>query len=163
MSLLNPANDAKAMTDVIKRSGFTEVKLRDGNKAQMSAVIARVSNPFGDTLTNLSGGKYLSRMTFTECNIVNIDGGRSIQTVLGRTMKNRRGTFDPLLGGDPVKLQFGKKWSVCFSNAFADGNTYQLQTETKIVAVETGTISAGTFQTFVVRTTMFSSSGVAFT
>ena len=102
-------------------------------------------------------------MTFTECNIVNIDGGKSMQTVLGRTMKNRSGTFDPLLGGYPAKLQVGKKWSGCSSNVFTDANTYQLQTETKIVAVETGTISAGTFQTFVVRNTMFSSRTVAFT
>lgn len=44
MALVNPANDAKAMADVLKRLGFTVIELRDGNKAQMSAAIAQVSN-----------------------------------------------------------------------------------------------------------------------
>ena len=44
MALVNPANDAKAMADVLRRLGFTVVELRDGNKAQMSAAIAQVSN-----------------------------------------------------------------------------------------------------------------------
>ena len=44
MALVNPANDAKAMADVLKRLGFTVIELRDGNKAQMAAAIAQVSN-----------------------------------------------------------------------------------------------------------------------
>ena len=124
MALVHPANDAKAMADVSKRSGFAVIRLHYGNKAQMSAAIARVSDPLGDTLTNLLSGKYLSRMPSIERNIVNIDGGRSMQTCLGRTMKNRSGTFDSLLGGCPVKLQVGKKWSGCSSNVFTNANTY---------------------------------------
>ena len=44
MALVNPANDAKAMADVLKRLGFNVIELRDGNKAQMAAAIAQVSN-----------------------------------------------------------------------------------------------------------------------
>ena len=44
MALLNPANDAKDMADVLKRLGFTVIELRDGNKAQMAAAIAKVSD-----------------------------------------------------------------------------------------------------------------------
>ena len=44
MALANPANDALAMADVLKRLGFTVIELRDGNKAQMSAAIAKVSD-----------------------------------------------------------------------------------------------------------------------
>ena len=44
MALANPANDAQAMADVLKRLGFTIIELRDGNKAQMSAAIAKVSD-----------------------------------------------------------------------------------------------------------------------
>ena len=116
-----------------------------------------------DTLTNVLGDKYTTRVTSIEGDIVKINGGSSIQTVLGSTIKSRSGTFDPPLGGYPVELQVGKKWSGRSSNAFTDGNTYQLQTETKIVGRETVTVPAGTFQTFVVRTTMFSSSGATFT
>ncbi len=42
--LVNPANDAQAMADVLKRLGFNVIELRDGNKAQMSAAIAKVSD-----------------------------------------------------------------------------------------------------------------------
>ena len=41
--LVNPANDAQAMADVLKRLGFNVIELRDGTKMQMSAAIARVS------------------------------------------------------------------------------------------------------------------------
>ena len=42
--LVNPANDAQAMADVLKRLGFNVVELRDGTRAQMSAAISRVSD-----------------------------------------------------------------------------------------------------------------------
>ncbi len=44
MALVNPSNDAQAMSDVLKRLGFNVIELRDGTRAQMSAAIARVSD-----------------------------------------------------------------------------------------------------------------------
>ncbi len=41
-ALLNPANDAKAMSDALRGLGFTVIELRDGNKAQMAAAIIAV-------------------------------------------------------------------------------------------------------------------------
>ncbi|MES2511702.1 MAG: caspase family protein [Pseudomonadota bacterium] len=41
--LLNPANDAGAMSDVMRRLGFEVIELRDGNKAQMAAAILKMS------------------------------------------------------------------------------------------------------------------------
>jgi hypothetical protein len=38
----NPANDARAMSEVLRSLGFQVVELRDGNKAQMSAAIVKV-------------------------------------------------------------------------------------------------------------------------
>lgn len=116
-----------------------------------------------DSLTNVPGEKFTSRVTSIEGDTVNINGGSSIQTVLSGTVKNRNGTFDPPIGGYPVELQVGKKWSGRSSNTFTDGNVYQLQTDTKIIGRETVTVPAGTFQTYVIRTTMYSSSGVSFT
>jgi hypothetical protein len=49
--LLNPANDAQAMSDVLRRLGFQVVELRDGSKAQMSAAISKMS----DTLKGKQG------------------------------------------------------------------------------------------------------------
>jgi uncharacterized caspase-like protein len=41
-SLANPANDARAMGEVLRSLGFQVIELRDGNKAQMTAAISRV-------------------------------------------------------------------------------------------------------------------------
>lgn len=38
----NPANDARAMGEVLRSLGFQVIELRDGNKAQMTAAISRV-------------------------------------------------------------------------------------------------------------------------
>ena len=39
--LLNPANDARAMSDALKAMGFTVIEVRDASKAQMSQAIAQ--------------------------------------------------------------------------------------------------------------------------
>jgi uncharacterized caspase-like protein len=38
----NPANDARAMSEVLRSLGFSVVELRDGNRVQMAAAITRV-------------------------------------------------------------------------------------------------------------------------
>ena len=42
--LVNPANDARAMGEVLRSLGFQVIELRDGSKAQMSAAISKVSD-----------------------------------------------------------------------------------------------------------------------
>ena len=42
--LINPANDARAMAEVLRSLGFQVIELRDGSKAQMSAAIGKVSD-----------------------------------------------------------------------------------------------------------------------
>lgn len=41
-ALENPANDARAMSEVLRGLGFQVVELRDGSKAQMNAALAKV-------------------------------------------------------------------------------------------------------------------------
>jgi len=115
-----------------------------------------------DALTNVPGERYTSRVTSIEGDIVKINDGSSISTVLSGAVKNRGGTYDPPFGGLPVELQVGKKWSGRSANTFTDGIVYQLQLEARISGLETVTVPAGTFQTYVVRTTMYSSSGNTF-
>lgn len=117
---------------------------------------------FSDLLTNVPGEKGTIRVTAIEGDNVIINNGSVIGTVLSATVKNNNGTFDPPSGGVPVELQVGKKWSSQSANAFTDGRTFQLQTDAKIVGIETITVAAGTFQTYVVEQTTFSSSGVTF-
>jgi uncharacterized caspase-like protein len=112
-----------------------------------------------DALTNVPGEKYTNRVTAIEGDLVKINNGNGLRNVLGGILKNGQGTFDPPLGGLPVEMQVGKKWSGRSSNTFRDGNIYQLQTDTKIIGLETVTVPAGTFQTYVVRTTVYSSAG----
>ena len=112
-----------------------------------------------DVLTNLPGEKYTSRVTSIEGDIVKINNGNLIQTVLSSVIKNRQGTYDPPFGGMPVEFQVGKKWSSRSDITFADGKTYNLQSEAKIIGRETVTVPAGTFQTYVVRNTVYSTTG----
>ena len=42
--LVNPANDARAMGEILRSLGFQVIELRDGSKAQMSAAIIKVSD-----------------------------------------------------------------------------------------------------------------------
>ena len=44
----NPANDARAMSEVLRSLGFSVVELRDGNRAQMAAAITRVRDSLKD-------------------------------------------------------------------------------------------------------------------
>ncbi len=115
-----------------------------------------------DALTNLPGEKYNRNVQSIEGDIVSINNGNVIQTMLGAVIKNGQGTYDPPLGGLPVEMQIGKKWSGRSKNPSRDGETYDIQLEAKIVGRETVTVPAGTFQTYVVRATVFSSSGATF-
>jgi uncharacterized caspase-like protein len=112
-----------------------------------------------DVLTKVPGEKYASRVTSIEGDIVKFNDGNSVLTVLGAVIKNRFGTFDPPFGGLPVELQIGKKWISRSNNTWTDGNVYPLQQEGKIIGRETVTVPAGTFQTFVVQTTTYTSNG----
>jgi hypothetical protein len=115
-----------------------------------------------DLLTNVPGEKGSIRVTSIEGDNVMFNNGNAIATILSAAIKNNNGTFDPPLNGLPVELQVGKKWSSRSANVFNDGRTYQLQADTKITGIETITVPAGTFQTYVVETQLFSSSGVSF-
>ena len=42
--LVNPANDARAMGEILRSLGFQVIELRDGSKVQMSAAISQVSD-----------------------------------------------------------------------------------------------------------------------
>ena len=117
---------------------------------------------FSDLLTNVPGEKASIRVTSIEGDSVMFNNGSTISTILSAAIKNNNGTFDPPLNGLPVELQVGKKWSSRSANAFTDGRTYQLQSDTKITGIESVTVPAGTFQAYVVETQLFSSSGVTF-
>lgn len=150
--------DQLAVTNVVASLG----KGQDaslGYRGPRFKVGDRYEFQMSDALTNVPGEKYTARVTSIEGDIVKINNGNSIQTVLGSVIKNRGGTYDPPFGGLPVELQVGKKWSNRSSNTWTDGSVYSLQQDAKIIGRETVTVPAGTFQTFVVQTTTYASNG----
>ena len=96
-------------------------------------------------------------MTSVDGDVVRLNNGNIVVTALGAAIKNARGTFDPPSGGTPAELQVGKKWSGRSTQVRPDGQIFELKTESKITGRETITVPAGTFQTYVIETTLYSS------
>ena len=110
-----------------------------------------------DILTNVPGEKLTAQVTSIEGDVVQLNSGNVVVTALSATIKNTRGTFDPPNGGLPAELQIGKKWSGRSVQTRPDGQIFDLKTDSKIIARETITVPAGTFQTYLVETTHYSS------
>jgi hypothetical protein len=131
--------------------GYTGERFKVGDEFQVQ---------LSDILTNVPGTRQTARVTSIEGDIVKLNDGSVIVTALGATIKNMRGSFDPPFGGSPVEFQVGKTWSGRSTQQGSDGKTYELQQTTKIVGRETITVPAGTFQTYVLESVIFVSSGL---
>ena len=108
-----------------------------------------------DLLTNVPGEKITARVTRVDGDVIELNNGRIVATPLGAIVKNARGTFDPPNGGLPVELQVGKKWSGRSTQTRADGQKFELTSESRITTRQTITVPAGTFQTYLIETTMY--------
>ena len=106
-------------------------------------------------LTNVPGEKITARVTRVDGDVIELNNGRIVATPLGAIVKNARGTFDPPNGGLPVELQVGKKWSGRSTQTRADGQKFELTSESRITTRQTITVPAGTFQTYLIETTMY--------
>ncbi len=105
-----------------------------------------------DVLTNLLGNKVNLLVTQIEGEIVRFDDSNLVLTPLSATIRNAIGTFEPPHAGLPVELQVGKKWSNQAVQKRHDGQTFLFNADSKIVARESITVTAGTFQTYAVET-----------
>jgi uncharacterized caspase-like protein len=130
--------------------GYTGERYKVGDEYQVQ---------LSDVLTNVPGPRQTARVTATEGDTVQFNGGAVILTALGANIKNSRGTYDPPLGGMPVEFQVGKSWSGRSTQQGSDGKAYELQQTTKITGRENITVPAGTFQTYVLETTTYVSNG----
>lgn len=111
-----------------------------------------------DLLTNVPGAKVTARVTRSDGEVVELNNGRTVTTALSALVKTGLGTFDPPLGGLPVELQVGKKWSGRSTQTTTSGQKLELTSESKITAIQTITVPAGTFQTYVIETTLYGGS-----
>jgi uncharacterized caspase-like protein len=139
-----------------------------------------------DTLTSVVSGERVVLVTAIDGDIVQLNGGNGTLTTLGARIKNRRGSFDPPFGGLPVEFQVGKSWSGRSTLHIDDSDNardnqgkprgsggrgsqsrqngqddqgQQAQHSSKIVARETVVVPAGTFQTYLVESTIYFSNG----
>ncbi|MBI2725469.1 MAG: caspase family protein [Polaromonas sp.] len=112
-----------------------------------------------DVLTNVPGEKLSFNVTSADGDLVQLNNGGLIYTVLGATLKNERGTFATPFGGLPAEFQVGKKWTGRTTQKANDGQTYELQQESKIKGREVVTVPAGTFQTYMVETVIYVQGG----
>ena len=102
-----------------------------------------------DMLTNVQGEKVTRRVTAIDGDTVTL--GNRLMTVLSGTKFSGTSTYDPPLGGLPVELQVGKKWTSQTVERRQDGQTWNLKLESKITGIETISVPAGTFQVYVVE------------
>ena len=105
-----------------------------------------------DLLTNIPGESYVNSVSSVESGVIRFNNENDIRTSLGGVIKSRRSSYDPPYLGFPVEFQLGKKWTGQSTQKRNDGITRQLHYESKIIARETITVPAGTFQTYVIET-----------
>ncbi|MES2415715.1 MAG: caspase family protein [Pseudomonadota bacterium] len=108
-----------------------------------------------DVLTNVPAEKLSFNVTLADGDLVQLNNGSHIYTVLGAILKNERGTFETPFGGLPAEFQVGRKWTARTTQKTTDGKTWQLTQESKITGREVLTVGAGTFQTYVVETVIY--------
>ncbi len=86
-----------------------------------------------------------------EADRVEYNGGEYVSDTMGNTTTNPRGGFSTPRQFYPAELFVGKKWQSAFKQARPNGITYTFRYDMKVVARETITVPAGTFDTFKIE------------
>ncbi len=86
-----------------------------------------------------------------EADRVEYNDGEYISDTMGNTTTNPRGGFSTPRQFYPAELFVGKKWQSAFKQARPGGITYTFRYDMKVVARETITVPAGTFDTFKIE------------
>ncbi len=128
--------------------GYTGDRFKVGDRFEIQT---------SDGLTHVAGKKIVLRVTAIDGDIVQVNNGNILFTQLSAIAKNPRGTFDPPQGAMPVEFQVGKKITGRSVHTTVDGKKRDVLFETKVVGRETVTVPAGTFQTYKLVRTMYSS------
>ena len=108
-----------------------------------------------DVLTNLVDRTFWRKVTSTDKGVVQLQDPQFSYTALGALVADDRGTYDPPFAGQPAVFQVGKKWASRTRQSMRDGRNFELSMDSKVVALETITVPAGTFQTYVVEAVQY--------
>jgi hypothetical protein len=84
----------------------------------------------------------------TDADRVVFDDGKYVTDQMGNTLVNQLGNFSTVRQFYPADLFVGKKWSSRFKQVRPNGTAYTFEYNLKVVAKETITVPAGTFDTF---------------
>ena len=112
-----------------------------------------------NTLTQQVQRRYVRKVTAVDQDLVQLNDSAIAYTPLGATLADDYGSYAPAFAGQPAEFQIGKKWSSRTTQRARDGLRYELNMDSKVVAVETITVPAGTFQTYVVEAVQYVSGG----
>ena len=104
-----------------------------------------------DLLTGVEINKGTIRVSAIDGDVVKFGNGGTLVTTLGATIKSDRGTFEPPIGGLPVELQVGKKWTTNSKQTNNNGQSWDVFQDSKVTKRETITVPAGTFQTYLIE------------
>lgn len=131
--------------------GYTGPRFALGDEFQYQLV---------DMLTQLVVRTYTRRVTSIENDTVSLNDGDIAYTLLGATLRDNFGRYEPAFAGQPAEFQIGRTWSSrAMQTASRNRRQYRLDTESRIVGVERITVPAGTFQTYVVEAVQYISGG----
>ena len=76
------------------------------------------------------------------------NNGEFVSDLMGNITTNQRGSLDTPRQFYPADIYVGKKWTTRFKQNRLDGKVYDFYYDLKVVARETITVPAGTFDTF---------------
>jgi uncharacterized caspase-like protein len=82
---------------------------------------------------------------------VEYNNGEYVSDAMGNTVANRLGGFSTPRQFYPAELFVGKKWHTMFKQSRPSGIVYTFRYDLKVVARETITVPAGTFDTFKIE------------
>ena len=109
-----------------------------------------------DSLTGLPIQRGRARVTKATDDIVEFNNGNGlVLTPLGAHIKNNYGTHDPPFGAAPAEFALGKTWEGYTIRSEPNGLRSRLESSNRIVGRETITVPAGTFECWVIETTIY--------
>lgn len=115
-----------------------------------------------DGMTGVLVDSPVSTVTAIKDDLVEINGGRTVLTLLAAQVRNSFGSYDPPFAGQPAEYQIGKEWEVRSTQNTSDGRIVNLRGKARVLARETITVPAGTFQTYLSETTWFATNGSSY-
>jgi Caspase domain len=83
------------------------------------------------------------------------DNNTYVSDLMGNTLVNQSGVNNSVRQFYPADLFVGKKWTTRFKQSRTNGSSYTFDYKLKVVAKESVTVPAGTFETFKIEATGF--------